>query len=370
MPTKNSDRKKMLYLMHVSWYWIKQRPHFLAIHLSEILDTEIVYPKSIRHFWSKKTAPKNCKGILQLPLSRFSFIEKMNARLYRRALKQKLKNSDVLWIGHPADYAIIADLVPSKTLLVYDCMDDLCEFPGNNSESAIQSIVALERNLLQRADHLIVSSQRLKEVLQKRYQTEKNIEIVNNAIDNSFLDEKPLVCSIDYPDKKNYCDLMYFGTISEWFDFPLLMNALEKFPNLRLILIGPKCTNIPEHERIVHLGTQAHSSLPAFMEQAEALIMPFVINDLILAVNPVKLYEYLISSKPVISCDYAEIRPFGKFVYSYNSEIQFIDLINQLVNHALTTPSKSERMQFLKANTWQGRVNSINELLMLDRKAN
>ena len=34
----------LLYLMHVDWRWIKQRPHFLAEILSEDLDLAVVHP--------------------------------------------------------------------------------------------------------------------------------------------------------------------------------------------------------------------------------------------------------------------------------------------------------------------------------------
>ena len=174
--------------MHISWYWIKQRPHFLAIYLSDLFKTDIVYPKSIRHFWAKRTIPPNCMGIFQFPLSRFSLIKKINVKLYRNALHKKLKSANVVWFGNPEDFIIVADLIPANTMVVYDCMDDLLEFPGNQSQGGTPSIEFDEGKLVIRADRIIASSFKLKEVIINRYQTQKNIEIVNNAIDNSFLE--------------------------------------------------------------------------------------------------------------------------------------------------------------------------------------
>ena len=133
MSTDKGHKKKLIYLMHVSWYWIRQRPHFLAIQLSEYFDTTILYPKSLRHANAESTAPENCKGIFQFPFSRFGIIKRLNRYLYRQTLKKHLKMADILWTGHPEDFSLIKDLIPASTKIIYDCMDDLCEFPGIKS---------------------------------------------------------------------------------------------------------------------------------------------------------------------------------------------------------------------------------------------
>lgn len=362
MKQKHENKKKLLYIMHVSWYWIKQRPHFLAVHLSNSFDTTILYPKSIRYIRSKSSVPENCQGVFQWPLSRFSFIKMLNQALYRRAVKQKLKNTDILWIGNPDDFEIISDLVPPSVKVVYDCMDDLCEFPGTNT-FAVNKIISAEKQLINRADVLLASSQHLKSVLQRRHQTSKQIEVVNNAIDISFLKAEKTNPQIEYPAKKDFTDLLYIGTISEWFNFPLLLKALNQFSSLRLILIGPKCAPIPEHNRIVHLGSKLHTELPAYMAQCDALVMPFVINDLILAVNPVKLYEYIVTDKPIITCYYAEIDPFGAFVFPYDSDEKFFEYIEKLLSGELQTQPEAERIKFLNINTWAQRAAAVTGLL-------
>lgn len=362
MPNNPGTPKKLLYLMHVSWYWIKQRPHFLAQQLSLSFDTTILYPKSIRYIRTKSSAPENCKGIFQWPLSRFSWVKKLNISLFRKAVKRKLKNIDILWFGNPDDFVLISDLVAPNIKVVYDCMDDLCEFPGTNA-TAIKNTISAEQELINRADILMASSQHLKRVLQNRYQTEKPIEVVNNAIDSSFLSAKRTSTVVEYPVKENHTDLLYIGTISEWFNFPLLLKALNQFTSLRLILIGPKCAPIAEHERIIHLGAKPHAELPAYMAQCDALVMPFLINDLILAVNPVKLYEYLITEKPIITCHYAEIDPFGDFVFPYDSDEKFMEYVEKLLQGELNAQPEAERIEFLNSNTWNQRALRIAELL-------
>ena len=39
--------KQILYLMHVPWGWIKQRPHFFAEYLAKDLIVDVYYKKAI-----------------------------------------------------------------------------------------------------------------------------------------------------------------------------------------------------------------------------------------------------------------------------------------------------------------------------------
>ena len=60
--------------------------------------------------------------------------------------------------------------------------------------------------------------------------------------------------------------------------------------------------------------------------------MPFVVNDIILSVDPVKLYEYLNFNKNIISVHYPEIDRFSDFVNFYNSNKELISVIFKLMN--------------------------------------
>lgn len=359
-----TSNKKILYVMHVSWHWIKQRPQFLAENLSQYFEVKILYKKSILELFTESNSPNNCIGIIQLPLSRFKLIQKLNMLIYRLYINKYLKQVDYLWMSSAFDYSNISDLVDNKVKLVYDCMDDVCEFPHNKKDQNIAAITEKERRLVERANNVIVSSNWLKTVISNRYALESNITVVNNALDHNFLNKNIFKKEINYPKKNNHTDIMYIGTISEWFNFDLITNILKKTSNLRLILIGPLAVDIPKHNRIIHLGSKNHSDLPLYMSKTDALVMPFVINDLVLSVNPVKLYEYIFSGKPVISCNYEEINQFNEFVYTYDDENDFFKLINDLTLGKLLVNSKKEREDFLYKNTWAERSSEISKIIL------
>src|SRR5258708_25607948 len=43
-----SDRRKVLYMIHVDWRWIKHRPQFVAEHLAERHDVLVLHRECIR----------------------------------------------------------------------------------------------------------------------------------------------------------------------------------------------------------------------------------------------------------------------------------------------------------------------------------
>lgn len=358
-----TNNKKILYIMHVSWHWIKQRPQFLAENLSQHFEVKILYKKTILELFTNFNSPNNSTGIIQLPLSRFKLIQKLNKLLYRLYINKYLKEIDYLWMSSVFDYSNISDLIDNKIKLVYDCMDDVCEFPHNKKDQNILATIKKERQLVERANNVFVSSNWLKKVILNRYDLKTNITVVNNALDHNFLNKKTFKKEIYYPKKNNHRDIMYIGTISEWFNFDLIVYVLKKISNLRLILIGPLAVDIPKHDRIIHLGSKNHSDLPLYMNKTDALVMPFVINDLVLSVNPVKLYEYIYSGKPIISCNYEEINQFNEFVYTYDNENDFLKLMDNLILGKLKVRSKKEREDFLCKNTWAKRSLDISKII-------
>lgn len=116
---------------------------------------------------------------------------------------------------------------------------------------------------------------------------------------------------------------VYVGTIAAWFDFDSLLLMLSENPDANVVLIGPNEVEIPVHERIHYLGTVDRQYIFSFLDAADCLIMPFVVNELIRSVNPVKLYEYIYANKPVLAPAYEETYQFEPYIYLYSTAKEF-----------------------------------------------
>ena len=122
-------------------------------------------------------------------------------------------------------------------------------------------------------------------------------------------------------------------------------------------------TSIPNHPRIVALGPIDRNYIFAFMEKAKALIMPFMVNELIESVNPVKLYEYIYSGKPSLASYYSETDKFKDYVCLYRDYDELKKYAKDIVDNSLAVRSNHDIDTFIKQNTWAERINVVEKAL-------
>jgi hypothetical protein len=356
--------------MHVSWGWIKQRPHFLAEGLAKDYDVTVCCRKSYRFkLLNYGCLESNVKLIelYVLPYSRYRIILSINNWLIYKQLASKLPHYDIIWLTHPDFFGMIKNKIPSEAYVVYDCMDDALEFPSVKSKPVIKNKLASdERQLLKRSNVVLASAHYLKCKLEQRSNDINNIQVVNNAMkiyDNSdnVLLSPELLGLFSSTEKKN---ILYIGTISAWFDFDLIMESIEMFKNVRYILIGPADVAIPQHEQIIYHPSVEHMIIQKIIQMSDALVMPFMLSDLILAVNPVKVYEYIYSGKPAIIVKYIESEQFDDYVYLYGSESEYFSLIKLIATGSLVIKREREEcLNYAYKNTWDARISQITNIL-------
>ena len=157
---------------------------------------------------------------------------------------------------------------------------------------------------------------------------------------------------------------MYIGTISSWLDKKLILESLNRFDDIEYCFYGPVASELLNHPRIRYMGKIDHDLVLSAMKQADALIMPFIVNELILAVNPVKLYEYVSSGKPVISVHYPEVNQFEDYVHLYKNKQEYFLFLEKLITNKLPPKMPLEDCQeFARNNTWAKRVKQISEYI-------
>lgn len=344
---------RMLYLSHVCWNWIFQRPHILALLLEKDYDVDVIDRVFI--FGKKKSRnnkiPKSKKNIYQFPKNDYSLISKINHKILKAQLGN-LSKYDIIWICHPMDY----DCIPNnyKRIVIYDCMDDHVSMAQDEKKEDLR---INEEELLKRADIVFVSSDSLRN---KHFKYSDKIVLVRNGL-SIGINRK-----VDLPQNKKKYSLGYFGTISTWFDFETLEESLRHNSSIEYCLIGPieNGTIVPKNERISFQGIVEHEQLAEYTDNYSALIMPFIVNNTILSVDPVKLYEYMGLGKCIISVWYPEIERFSDYVYFYKTIEEYNNLIDDLCDRGFPPKySEEERNQFLESNTWDKRYSEIKAVI-------
>lgn len=357
-------KKKVLFLMHVDWNWIKQRPHFIAEGLAAFYDVTVVYRYRYRRKGYQKRGEKNFSGNVKklylIPkIDKVKFLKPINDFIRKYAVKKIIEkgNFECIYVNSPKQAMLIPERYTGK--VVYDCMDDHIALAEN--KKVRESYYTLEKKLLGTCDELIITSNNLEKVLKKRYPNikfnPKNITLVRNGYNGKILDIEKL----DTEYQKDKFIFVYFGTISEWFNFDVIVESLKKFKNIEYWIIGPVLGKVqfPKDSRIKYLGTVEHDHLYEATKKANCYIMPFKLNDIVVSVDPVKLYEYINFNKNIMTVEYDEIERFRPFVNFYKDTPSYLDAIEKLLTDGKIKYSNEDRIEFLRNNSWQKRVEQV-----------
>lgn len=346
---------KILYLMNVDWSWIRQRPHILAQQLDGLCDLTVLYPKYITRPWRRQTKTKKtkkCHGIFQIPFAaRIPYGERIEKWITKKALGS-LEQYDILWLSTP----LYADYIPKafRGAIVYDDMDDIVSIQTDPRLG--RRLAICQAYLYKRADQIFVSSDYLLRHLPPDVQDKATL--VRNGAFIHQLNPVRHAC------RKDVYSLGYIGTISEWFDFPLLQECLEKFHDVQIDLYGPEMVPVPQTANLFSHGIIEHKDLAHATKNVDCFIMPFLLNKVTLAVDPVKLYEYISLGQCIISVKYPEVERFAPFVYFYETKEQFFSLLTKLSQNGFP-PKYNSTMQadFLNQNCWEQRIRDIDNTL-------
>ncbi len=353
---------KILYLNHVCWEWIFQRPQILELLIEKDFECSVVN----KHFIFGKTIannnvmPKNGKNVWLFPKYQdFKALAYLNSLIYKLYVHAIIKKYDAVWICHPSLYYSVPKKFSGK--IIYDCMDNHAAFKSDEKQRKL--LIQKEEELIKRADLVFATSNKLIDTVPG---LNKAILVRNGYLSNV----KQL--EIKQPIKNKNYKIGYFGTVAEWFDYKLLLNSAKKFGNIFYHVLGPIANGLkfePDNN-ILFEGAIEHNKLGEKVKEYDALIMPFTINEIILSVDPVKLYEYINFGKCIISVWYPEIERFRPFVYFYKDETEYMELINMLSAEGFPPKySEGERRTFLSENSWEARYALIKEKLeMLDNE--
>ena len=354
-------KEKILYFSHIDWNWIKQRPQFIAEGLRNTFDVSVLFMFQVRNrknLQKRSYRKENAKPFFLIPFAgRFSVISKLNRVFTKLQFKYHLKKEkpDYLYITYPLQDEFLSENCNCK--IIYDCMDN---YTALCPEFMYEKIFELEKSLVTKADYILVSSNNLKLKLCERYGDfiESKISLVRNGYNGSILE-----ADAKLPAENKEFVVSYIGTVGKWFDFDLLKKSLDDFPMLKYRIIGPVDTDVLMHDRIEYVGTVEHSKLYGTIKDTDCLIMPFVLNEIVEAVDPVKLYEYINYNMNILCIKYDEIERFEPFVHFYSDYDSYKEQITSLIENNEIKYDSSARFEFLSSNGWISRVKTIEQVI-------
>ncbi|APW36522.1 hypothetical protein RD110_04300 [Rhodoferax koreense] len=248
----------------------------------------------------------------------------------------------------------VASVLPNSRL-VYDCMDHHEGF-GNNDAG----ILALEQQLLRDADVTIATSAWLAEVLTPRT---AHCHIVRNAGDYQHFARIPDTMFRDPGGRKV---IGYIGAIAEWFDLELVEKIARRFADCLVLLVGNDSAGAAAHlsnvPNVQFTGELSYKELPFYVHGFDVCLLPFRIIPLTLATNPVKVYEYLGTGKPVVATTLPETQQFGDLIETAATHDAYLDAVARALA-ADPAMGREARQAFAREQTWRHRAHDIVSLV-------
>lgn len=164
--------------------------------------------------------------------------------------------------------------------------------------------------------------------------------------------------------------LLYTGSINSWVDLELLVHLAESLPEASLVLVGHYYRGTVDehlwekllaHPHVRWLGAKPYTRLPEYLAGADALLLPRTYAEHSRASDPLKLYEYLASGKPVVSTELPAAAAFGEYIYTAAGPGDFPAAVRRAL-HSHTPQKAALQAKAAQNHSWRARWE---ELLLL-----
>ena len=316
--------------------------------------------------------------IKMIPFSgRFKLLGRLENKIYTLRIskiitKYKL-NNPILWINMPYLYSKSSnDLNLNFDLRVFDWTDDWLAFEkyerpevygkedvGNERERYLQ--------VLERADLVFTVAESL---YSRAKRITPNTFLIPNGTDfeNMSKSRQNDLPAVKKMEKIRSPRIGYAGWINNRIDLELIDYAIKRNSDLEFVFIGSIAPSFraPDHirncPRVHFIGTVRYHQLPLYIRYMDVLIIPHYRDEVTNAENPIKLYDYLSTGKPIVTTNIAGVERFKDFIKVARDKEEFYQMIMQ------TLQEKDEgqiglRMKAGETNSWRRRSEEVVNLL-------
>lgn len=284
----------------------------------------------------------------------------------RRLVKRLGFRDFILWIYQHNSHPLIGRL--EERLSIYHCLD---EFSAGDAWPKGAVVRAQEESMVSKADVVFTYCQPFYERFRKVH---PNVHLIPSATDiahfkKAALDSTPIpedLAGIATP------RIGYVGSFNERSDIGLIAALAKNHPEWQFVFIGLcQSARVKDFGRVqglgnIHfLGKRPFESLPGYMKGMNICWLPYLLTEKTRFVQPLKLYDYLASGKPVISTDLPEVRPFSEAVRIIHSAEECENTIEELLalNAQALSRMREIAERLVAPHDWNVRVNQAEAIM-------
>lgn len=246
--------------------------------------------------------------------------------------------------------------------IIFDIVDDNLGFPGI-SEKKREALTQKFITLAKRATVLTAVSEYL--VKQTEALVGCSVKYLPNGVDvDRFRPSK--TGSVEPTDLRNipHPRLCFLGALTGWVDFSLLWKVAHHFPDASLVLIGPyfeesvdrdSFSRLMKMDNVYWLGAKPYSDVPGYLHHSDVLLLPRTYDPYSVACDPLKLYEYLATGKPVVTTAIPSAQRFQNVLEIGRDDEEFIAGIRMSLKKGIN----DQQISLIESLSWKARVNKM-----------
>jgi glycosyltransferase involved in cell wall biosynthesis len=246
--------------------------------------------------------------------------------------------------------------------VVYDCMDELANF-----KFAPPDLKERERTLMEQADLIFTGGPSM--YAARRDLFPGKVYAFNSGVDVAHFRKALDPATPVPPDAADlpHPVLLYYGVIDERLGWDNLAAVCDAHPEWSVLMVGPLAKigegDLLRRPNLHYTGQRGYDALPGYLKAADVALVPFALSDATRFLSPTKTLEYFAARKPVVST------PILDIVEHYADAARIADTPRAFVEacEAALGEGDTARLdngeRYAKANTWDGIVDRMHQLL-------
>jgi len=325
-----------------------------------VSSSDLLYmARKLRQVFSGVYAPRKNLYVLTplvIPLPGSAWAQRLNRLLLlsqiRLVLSRIRKGPLQIWSFTPDISYVLGHFGEQK--VVYYCVDEHASFTGYDTEQVLRH----EADLCRRSDLVVTTSLALQKA---KEHMNPNTILIPHGVDyehfsRAFSKDLPVPADIN---KIPQPRLGFFGLIRDWVNLDLLAEIARCRPDWHIVMIGDSTVDLTPYRRIPNLhflGRKPYRLLPAYCRQFDVGLIPFRVNELTRAVNPIKLREYLAAGLPVVSTPLPAVEQYNQLISIADSVEAFIAAVEAALAHDPARQKAKARIRAMSRETWSQKL--------------
>ena len=284
---------------------------------------------------------------------------KLNAAVYAHFVKKTLRKlkmeAPVCINAYNAIYGnhLVGKLTEKQH--VFYCYD------GPDERRYGNRAVVADRNLAEKADGLIVTSEFLAESMKG---LNKNTAVVKNGVDFQMFNKHAKTALNENIRKR----VGYIGSIDHRFNFEVVEYAIQNLPDFDFEFVGDQMNKsvaqvLSKYQNVKFFPPVKPWEVPELLRQCDVGLIPYVCTEYTKNIYPLKINEYLSVGVPVVLTNFAHLPEFEEIVSFAENKESFFEAIRTAIE--TDSPEKIKyRIEFAEKNSWENRAIQFGKILV------